>query len=42
MRNAILEQFDDFKETLLASLKHLNYMRYIKTHPEDDVRFIFR
>lgn len=42
LRDSLLEQLEEFKSRVICSLNNLNYFRYMRSFPQDDIAFVFR
>lgn len=42
LRDKVLEELEEFSNKLLGSLNHLNYFRYMRAYPEDDIQFVLQ
>lgn len=42
LRETLLEQLEEFRTRVICSLNNLNYFRYMRAFPQDDITFVFR
>jgi hypothetical protein len=41
LKEKLIEEIDDFSSKLVGTLNNLNYLRYMKAFPGDNIKFIF-